>query len=101
MADQLTAPIFPITALSKQTKEVKEAAEQGPVRITENGRGAYVFMSENALKQLIERERADAAYEAYLLDAVSQGVTDIESGNYTISREAMFARANSLRSQYA
>lgn len=97
----ITAPIFPITALSKQPKAVKDAADQGPVRITENGRGAYVFMSEQALKELIERERTDAAYEAYLLDAVQQGVTDIEEGRYVTSREEMFHRADARRARYA
>lgn len=97
----LTAPIFPITALSKQPKEVKEAADRGPVRITENGRGAYVFMSEQVLGDLIERERADAAYEAYLLDAIKQGADDIEAGRYTTSREEMFNRARERRARYA
>ena len=97
----VTAPIFPITALSKQSKEVKEAANRGPVRITENGRGAYVLISESALSDLIARERADAAYEAYLLDAVQQGADDIEAGRYSTSREEMFRRADERRARYA
>ncbi len=101
MDTSITAPIFPITALSKQPAAVKEAAGRGPVRITENGRGAYVFMSEQALKELIERERTDAAYEAYLLDAVQQGVTDIEEGRYVTSREEMFRRAESRMARHA
>lgn len=101
MNTSITAPIFPITALSKQPKEVKDAADKGPVRITENGRGAYVFMSEQALNELIERERSDAAYEAYLLDAVQRGATDIEEGRYPTSREEMFQRARERRARYA
>lgn len=101
MEDQLTVPIFPITALSKQAKDVKAAADQGLVRITENGRGAYVFMSEDTFRTLIERERADAAYETYLLEAVGQGAADIDAGRFTTSREAMFSRAGELRRKYA
>lgn len=101
MDTNVTAPIFPITALTKQPKEVKEAADCGPVRITENGRGAYVFISERALNDLIERERADAAYEAYLLDAVEQGVQDIEAGRYVTSRAEMFQQADQRRARYA
>lgn len=101
MDTSITAPIFPITALSKQPAAVKKAADRGPVRITENGRGAYVFMSEQALKELIERERTDAAYEAYLLDAVQQGVANIEEGRYVTSREEMFRRAESRRARHA
>lgn len=46
MTDLAMVPIFPVTALSKDSKEVRDAARTSPVRITENGRGAYVFMSE-------------------------------------------------------
>ena len=101
MDASITAPIFPLTALSKQPKAVKEAASRGPVRITENGSGAYVFMSEQALAELIERERADAAYEAYLIDAVQQGASDIEAGRYVASREEVFQQARERRIRHA
>ena len=100
MNTSITAPIFPITPLSKQSKEVKDAADKGPVRITENGRGAYVFMSEQALNDLIERERADAAYEAYLPDAVHRGAIAIEEGRSSTRREQMFARACHRTARY-
>lgn len=101
MTELSMAPIFPITALSKDSKSVKEAADKGLVRITENGRGAYVFVSEQELAKIIERERADAAYEAYLLDAVGQGVADVEAGRFVTSREAMFAEAAKRRAKSA
>lgn len=46
MTDLAMAPILPAMALSKDSKEVRDAARTSPVCITENGRGAYVFMSE-------------------------------------------------------
>lgn len=101
MYDYATVPIFPITALSKEPKAVKEAAENSLVRITENGRGAYVFTSEKALAELIERERQEAAYEAYLAEKTARGVADIEAGNYVTSREEMFAEAARRRERYA
>lgn len=57
MTDLAMVPIFPVTALSKDSKEVRDAARTSPVRITENGRGAYVFMSEDVLSDLVRRER--------------------------------------------
>lgn len=93
MTELSMAPIFPITALSKDAKTVKAEAEKSPVRITENGRGAYVFMSEKVFRSLVDRERADAAYEAYLLDSVGQGVADVAAGRVVTSRSEMFAEA--------
>ena len=101
MTELAMAPIFPITALSKEPREVKAAAQNGFVRITENGRGAYVFASEQALSELVARERADAAYEAYLLAEVGKGADDIVRGNYTTSRAAMFAEAARRRDAHA
>lgn len=57
LTDLAMAPIFPVTVLSKDSKEVRDAARTSPVRITENGRGAYVFTSEGVLSDLVRRER--------------------------------------------
>lgn len=94
-------PIFPITALSKEPKKVKEAARDKVVRITENGCGAYVFASEAALKALIAREREDAKYEAYLMRSIDRGLADVEAGRYVTSQEEMFAEAAKRRKAYA
>ena len=101
MVDFSLSPIYPITSLSKDPKKVKEEARSSIVRITENGRGAYVFTSEKALQELIAREREDAKYEAYLTAAIEQGVNDVETGRYVTSRAEMFAEAAKRRKQYA
>ena len=44
--------IYPVTALQKQQGEVKKAAQAGIVRITENGKGAYVFCSEDVFERI-------------------------------------------------
>ena len=61
MTDLAMAPILPAMALSKDSKEVRDAARTSPVRITENGRGAHVFMSEGVLSDLVRRERETCA----------------------------------------
>ena len=52
---------------------------------------------EKALEQRIARERADAAYEARLFDAVGRAMADIGAGRYVISTDEAFARADELR----
>ena len=49
------ASVYPISALQKNQREVREAAKSKLLRITENGASAYVFCSEEVLEQTIER----------------------------------------------
>lgn len=90
-------PVFPITALTKEPREVKERAREGLVRITENGKGAWVFMSEEVFEQRIALERDQAVYEAYVSAAVGQGAQDISAGRYVTSRAEMFLEAKRRR----
>jgi len=94
-------PIFSMTALQRTPSLVKDAASSSVVRITEQGSGAYVFCSEEAFEQRIAKERADAAYEARLLEAVDRGVADIAAGRYVTSVDVAFSRADALREKYA
>ncbi len=54
-------PIFPISALQKKQREVKEAAKDDVVRITENGSGAYIFCTEETFKRALAEAAEDAA----------------------------------------
>lgn len=97
MTDLEMAPIFPVTALAKNPKQVRDAARKSVVRVTENGCGAFVFMSEDALRDLVRREREDAAYEVYVQEAVGRGVADIAAGRFVDSRVKLFAEAKRRR----
>lgn len=94
-------PIYSMTTLARNPSEVKRAAQNDIVRVTEQGSPAYVFCTEEKFAELIARERADAAYEARVLDAVGRGCADIEHGRYVTSVEAAFDRAAELRRHYA
>ncbi len=72
--------IYPVTALQKQQGEVRAAARSGLVRITENGRGAYVFCSEDVFEELLARARADAADEARMKAVCERARADIGAG---------------------
>ena len=94
-------PIHTMTALQRSLGKVKEDANRGLVRITEQGGGNYVFCSEAAFDEYVARQREDAAFEARLIDAVGRGMVDIEAGRYTESIDDAFARAAELRTRYA
>ena len=94
-------PIFPMTAMQRKTAEVKRAAIDEIVRITEQGGAAYVFASEEAFNRRIAAEREDAAYEARVLEAVGRGVVDIDAGRFSESLDEAFDRAADMRRKHA
>ena len=80
--------IYPVTALQKQQGEVKKAAQEGLVRITENGKGAYVFCSEDVFEGLLNQAVEDAAAEARMRFIISRGRADIAAGRVYEGTEA-------------
>ena len=76
------SPIFPISALQKRQREVKEAAKDDVVRITENGSGAYVFCTEVVFKRALAEAAEEAAYEARMEAAILRGRADIAAGRF-------------------
>ena len=74
------ACIYPISDLQKHPAEVKSHAQSEVVHLTENGRGAYVFMSEDQFEAYVGRKCEEAVWEAGLAQAVEQGMSDVENG---------------------
>lgn len=72
--------VFPVSALQKNQREVREAAKTKMIRITENGSSAYVFCSEDVLEQTINRAIEEALYERECLEAIERGERDIQEG---------------------
>lgn len=73
--------IFPVTALQKNSTEVRSAAKDNIVHITENGRSSYIFASESAFDEYVAEQRAAAAREALLFQAIDEGEADLKEGN--------------------
>ncbi len=90
-------PIFPSTALKNQQREIKKLADTQLVYITENGRGKYVFTSQEVLDQIIANAVEDALYEQRLSDALAESRDDFENGRYYTSRENLMAAVNAKR----
>lgn len=84
-------PIFPISALQKRQAEVRAAAQEDVVRITENGTGAYVFCSEEVFAQALEQAAEDALYEARVREGIERGLADVAAGRVYTDIDAAFA----------
>lgn len=94
-------PLFSMTTLQRNPSAVKESAQRELVRVTEQGGAGYVFASEDVFERFIARERADAAYEARLMEAVGRGIADIDAGRFTTDVDEAFSRASALRGRCA
>ena len=90
-------PIFPSTALKNQQRKIKKLADTQLVYITENGRGKYVFTSQEVLDQTIADAVEDALYEQRLSDALAESRDDFENGRYYTSRENLMVAVNAKR----
>lgn len=77
-----TQTIYSSTALASRQREVKDAAREGVVHITENGNGAYVFCSEDVFAATLAREREAARYEAELGYVLRRAADDVAAGRY-------------------
>ena len=94
--------IYPVTALQKQQGEVKKAAREGLVRITENGKGAYVFCSEDVFESNLDQAAEDAAAEARMHLIVNRGRSDIAAGRtYKDTEAAMRAVEQKVLASHA
>lgn len=76
------ATIFSSAALKSHQREVKDAAQKDVVHITENGNGAYVFMSEGLFQQKLSEAAEEAAYTERMRTAIRTGRADIAAGHY-------------------
>ena len=74
--------IYSSTALVSRQREVKDAAREGVVHITENGNGAFVFCSEDVFAEELERARESARYEAELGYVLRRAADDVSAGRY-------------------
>ena len=88
-------------AYLNQQREIKSIADAEIVYITENGRGKYVFMSEDVLQKQIDEAVEEALYEQRLGDALRESRADFEAGRYYSSREDLMKAVASKRSAHA
>ena len=90
-------PIYSMTTLQRNPSQVKDAARDSVVRITEQGAGAYVFCSEKAFERRIAQEREDAAFEARLSEAVGCASPRSSSRRSGRCTPTAFSRGSGMR----
>lgn len=65
--------VYPVSALQRNSREVRDAAKEKLLRITENGASAYIFCSEEVLERTINQAIEEALYERECLEAIERG----------------------------
>ena len=90
-------PIYPITALQKKPAEVKAAAAEGIVRITENGMGAKDVLAHGMVDDSYRIDYVRAHLQ-WLLRACEVGVS--VGGYFIWSLMDMFSWTNGYQKRY-
>lgn len=80
--------VYSSTALKERQSEVKAAAREGLVRITENGAGAFVFCSDEVFQREIDDAVERALYTARVEEAVLRGRAAAREGRTVEGIEA-------------
>lgn len=88
--------IFPISALQKDAASVRQEAERDLVRLTVDGRGKYVFATEDVLEDYVQRRIEDALFEQRLIEQLERSMEDVEAGR-EYPMEESFARIREKR----
>ena len=88
--------IYSSTALATRQREVKNAARDRIVRITENGEGAYVFASDAAFEAYVAQQRDEAAYEARMEYVLQRSRVDFANGRYVEGLDALKSAVTAL-----
>lgn len=88
--------IFSSASLRDRLREVKEAAHEDVVRITENGNSAFVFCSEEVFERRLQRAAEEARHAERMAQAIRGGRTDHAAGRTHPIDEA-FALVDSRR----
>ena len=80
--------VYSSTALKERTAEVKAAARDKLVRITENGNGAFVFCSDEVFQREIDEQVERALYSSRVEEAVTRGRADMREGRFVEGLDA-------------
>lgn len=88
MATLESCAIYPASALVKIQPEVKAVARERMVRITEHGRGAFVFASEDVFQREIDEAVAEALEAIEMRRVIERGREDFAAGRYVTGIDA-------------
>lgn len=93
--------IYPSTALKNEQRAIKAIADKEIVYITENGRGKYLFMSQEVHDREVEDAVERALYEFRMAEALRASRDDYAAGRCYLSRDELVAAVAEKRSAHA
>lgn len=99
MATLESCDIYPASALVKIQPEVKAAARERLVRITEHGRAAFVFASEDVFQREVDEAVAEALEAIEMRRVIERGRQDFAEGRYVTGITAARAELERRRKQ--
>ena len=82
--------IYSSAALKTRQREVKDAARQEVVHITENGNAAFVLCSEELFQRKLDEAAEEAAYAERMRGALLDGRADFAEGRVIEGADAFF-----------
>ena len=88
------------SSLRKSSQHDKIRTDTQIVYIAENGRGEYIFTSEEVLEREIRQAVERALYEERLRTALTQSRTDLAEGRYYSSRDKLRAAVEEKRASH-
>lgn len=91
--------IYSSSALKTKQREVKDAALNDVVHITENGNAAFVFCSEEVFERKLQEAAEQAAYEERARAAIRAGRDDVAAGRTYGSLEDALKAAAEIKAE--
>lgn len=85
------AAIYSSAALKTKQREVKDAAREQVVHITENGNAAFVLLSEELYERNLREAAERAAYEERVRLCIRNGRADVAAGRVIEGLDALDA----------
>ena len=89
--------IYSSAALKTRQREVKDAALEDVVHITENGNGAFVFCSEEIFSHKLREAAEEAAYTERVRAVIQRGRADRSAGRTIEGTENALAEISKRR----
>ena len=81
--------IYPISALQKNAAAVRRDASEDIVRLTVDGRGMYVFATEEVFENYVQRQVDEALYEREAMRVLDRAVADEREGRLVPAEESV------------
>jgi predicted transcriptional regulator len=80
--------IYPISALQKDAGAVRRDAQEDLIRLTVDGRGMYVFATEEVFENYVQRKIEEALLDQRIAETIKRGDEAISRGEVYTPEEA-------------